>query len=69
LFTRQKINLGQSHAIINIIFEPYLDKNKDCFDYVLKDIQNAFFSKNRQLSVCTELISQAKLTLTTKGII
>jgi len=44
-FTGQKNNLKQHYTVRNVIFEPYLNQNKDWASAAFKEIENAFFWK------------------------
>jgi len=42
-YTGSKNSLGQIYTVRNVLFEPYLDKDKDWADHAMQQIKTAFF--------------------------
>jgi len=55
-YTGQKNKLNQSYTVRNVLFEPYLDKNKDWAEIAFKQIENAFFWKTPAI-ICSHRIN------------
>ena len=55
-YTGQKNRLKQSYTVRNVLFEPYLDKNKDWAEIAFKQIENAFLWKTPAI-ICSHRIN------------
>lgn len=55
-YTGQKNEAGQIYSVRNVLFEPYIDLNKDWVNSALKEISNAFFW-GKPAIICTHRIN------------
>lgn len=57
-YTGQKNEFNQTYTVRNVLFEPYLDSNRDWVDLSLKQIKNAFFWKKPAI-ICMHRVNFA----------
>ena len=55
-YTGQKNKLKQCYTVRNVLFEPYLNQNKDWAEIAFKQVENAFFWKTPAI-ICSHRIN------------